>query len=48
VQRVVIEPGQAPDVIADHLNEIEHVEGTAKLNADRVRMRHLLSDHPAK
>ena len=40
MQRLVVETGQAADMIADHLNEIEHVERAAELNADGMRMRH--------
>ncbi len=40
VERIIVETGHSSDVIADHLDEIQHVERTAELDANGVRMGH--------
>ena len=40
VERVVVQARHPAEVIADDLHEIQHVEGTAELDANSVRMGH--------
>ena len=40
VQLIVVEAGHATDVVADHLDEIQHVERAGELESDGVRVRH--------
>ena len=40
MQRIVIEPGQATDVVADDLDEIQHVKCASELDTNRMRRRH--------
>ena len=40
VQSIVIEAGQASEVIAGHLHEVEHFVGAVKLQTDCFPLRH--------
>jgi hypothetical protein len=40
VQRVIIESSQPPEVIAGHLNEVEHFVRAVKLQTDCFPLRH--------
>ena len=40
MQGVVIEPGQAPEVIAGHLHEVEHFVRAVKVQTDCFPLRH--------
>jgi hypothetical protein len=42
MQGVVVETCLAPDVVADPLDEVQHVEGASKIEADRTPARHRL------
>ena len=40
VNRVVVEPDVAADVVADDLHEVEHFEGAGEFEAERARDGH--------
>ena len=40
VDRIVVEPGRARDVVAHHLHEVEHVERAVEVETDGVAAGH--------